>query len=411
MFVSRLRLTNLRCRHALEVELADGLNILVGPNGAGKTTVLEAASLVLQGVPLRTTNVRDVMSRDRDHLRVEMELRDSVASAAGSTPSPAGGAAGGASENHAVAPAILAAAAYGRDGERRLTADGAALEDADRWKELIPVRTFAPDDLRLIKGSPRRRREYLDSLAGRLYSEYPGTLRRYDEALSQRNFLLRTSRGGLRDLEFEPWEALLAQTGLQVCGWRAAALTSFVGAFQRTHEDLTHEPADTLRLVYRTNAADLDADAYRARLANSREADRQRTYTHLGPHRDDLRLLRDGLDMRDCASQGEQRTVLLALVLAEWEQILAGPARPLLLLDDVMSELDISRRSRLVAFTRRGGQTIITTTDLRYFSAEELGQAHVVDLGPGSEECSDGEDGVVDVAAGRRADAGEAPDD
>jgi DNA replication and repair protein RecF len=396
MFVSRLRLTNLRCRHALEVELADGLNILVGPNGAGKTTVLEAASLVLQGVPLRTSNVRDVMSRDRDHLRVEMELRDSGA--------PAADSAGGVAGTQATGPAILAAAAFARDGERRLTADGAVLEDAGRWKELIPVRTFAPDDLRLIKGSPRRRREYLDSLAARLYPEYPGTLRRYDEALSQRNFLLRTSRGGLRDLEFEPWEALLAQTGLQVCGWRAAALASFVGAFQRTHEDLTHEPADTLRLVYRTNAADLDDAAYRARLADGREADRQRTYTHLGPHRDDLRLLRGGLDMRDCASQGEQRTVLLALVLAEWEQMLSGPARPLLLLDDVMSELDISRRSRLVAFTRRGGQTIITTTDLRYFSADELGQAHVVDLGPGDAECGDAED-----ASGAAPDS-EAPD-
>ena len=408
MFVSRLRLTNLRCRHALEVELGPGLNVLVGPNGAGKTTVLEAASLVLQGVPLRTTNVRDVMSHGKDHLRVEMELRDpgSVAGdSAGNAGTPSvGGGSGGPVGGQAAGAAILAAAAFGRDGERRLTADGALLDDAGRWKQLIPVRTFAPDDLRLIKGSPRRRREYLDSLAGRLTPEYPGTLRRYDEALSQRNSLLRTSRGGLRDTEFEPWEALLAQTGLQVCGWRAAALASFVGAFQRTHEDLTHEPADTLRLVYRTNAADLDDAAYRARLAGSREADGQRTYTHLGPHRDDLRLLRGGLDMRDCASQGEQRTVLLALVLAEWEQMLAGPARPLLLLDDVMSELDISRRSRLVAFTRRGGQTILTTTDLRYFSPQELEQAHVVDLGPGEGECADGGDPAdpADSAGGAR---------
>ena len=365
MFIGRIRLTNLRCRHELEVELADGLNILVGPNGAGKTTVLEAASLVLQGVPLRTTNVKDVMSRDRDHLRVEIELLE---------------------------PAAGAAAAYGRDGERRLTADGAPLEDAARWKELLPVRTFAPDDLRLIKGSPRRRREYLDSLATRRFPEYPGTLHRYDEALSQRNYLLRTSRGGPRDLEFEPWEALLAQTGLQVAGWRAASLAAFVGAFQRTHEELTMEPAESLRLVYRTNVADMDDAAYRARLAESRDADRQRTYTHLGPHRDDLRLTRAGLDMRECASQGEQRTALLALVLAEWEQLLGGAARPLLLLDDVMSELDISRRRKLVGFTRRGGQTLITTTDLRYFAPEEVEQARVVDLGPAPPECEGGGD-------------------
>jgi DNA replication and repair protein RecF len=372
MYVGRASLTNLRCRHELEVEFDEGLNILVGPNGAGKTTVLEAAALVLLGAPLRTTNVRDVISRDRDHLRIELELLGDCAAAAGS----------GVSTAEEAGAAMVAAAAYSRDGERRLTADGAALDDAGRWKEWLPVRTFAPDDLRLIKGSPRRRREYLDSLAGRSHAEYADTLRRYDEALAQRNFLLRTTRGGFCDPEFEPWEALLARTGLLVSGWRAQSLGSFVGGFQRTHEELTGEPAENLRLVYRTNVADLDEAAYRTRLAESRGTDRQRTYTHLGPHRDDLRLLRCGLDMRDCASQGEQRTALLALVLAEWEQLLSGPARPLLLLDDVMSELDPSRRRKLVAFTRRGGQTVITTTDLRYFSQEELETVRVVDLGP-----------------------------
>jgi DNA replication and repair protein RecF len=371
MFVRRLSLTNLRCRHELEVDLDEGLNILVGPNGAGKTTVLEAAALVLLGAPLRTTNVREVIARDRDHLRVEIDL-------------------GEAGVGSGAAAYVTAAAAYGRDGERRFTADGAALDDAGRWKELLPVRTFAPDDLRLIKGSPRRRREYLDSLAGRSHPEYPGTLRRYEEALSQRNHLLRASRGGLRDSEFEPWEALLATTGRLVSDWRAASLSAFVGAFQRTHEELTGERAEDLKLVYRTNVADLDESAYRARLAESRGADQQRTYTHVGPHRDDLRLLRRGLDMRECASQGEQRTALLALVLAEWEELLLGPARPLLLLDDVMSELDPSRRRRLVAFTRRGGQTLITTTDLRYFAPEELEQARVVDLGPAETDTAGG---------------------
>jgi DNA replication and repair protein RecF len=174
---------------------------------------------------------------------------------------------------------------------------------------------------------------------------------------------------------------MLAQTGLLVIRQRAAALAAFVSIFQGTHEQLTGEPAEKLRLVYRTNASDMDEAGYQARLAEMRAADRQRTYTHLGPHRDDLRLLRDGLDMRECASQGEQRTAVLALVLAEWEQVLAGAAAPLLLLDDVMSELDESRRRRLVAFTRRGGQTVVTTTDLRYFSQDELERATVVDLG------------------------------
>ena len=86
--------------------------------------------------------------------------------------------------------------------------------------------------------------------------------------------------------------------------------------------------------------------------------------------------------MRECASQGEQRAALLTLVLAEWQYLCGTPQKPLLLLDDVMSELDVDRRSALVALVRAGGQTVITTTDLRYFTPEELGTATVVELTP-----------------------------
>lgn len=344
------------------MSLGPGLTILVGPNGAGKTTVLEAAALVLQGSMLRPGTVRDLINQSEDFLRVEAELVDAETT-------------------------TVAAAAYSRSGERRLTADGAPLEDALRWQSTLPVRTFVPDDLRLIKGSPRRRREYLDGLAGRWDPAYSGILRRYDEALSQRNALLRSIRRGDQDSEFRPWESILAHAGLAVSRSRETALASFVGLFQRTHADLTGEAVDALRLVYRTNVAGLDETEYEQRLAQARDIDRQRTYTHLGPHRDDLRLICGGLDVRECASQGEQRAALLSLVLAEWDYSF-GPSqrswqRPLLLLDDVMSELDEDRRRALVDLLRRGGQAVITTTDLRYFSAEELAAATVVELSPG----------------------------
>lgn len=355
MPVRRLRLTNLRSRRSLEVELGPGLTVLVGPNGVGKTTVLEAAALVLHGSLLRPGTVRDLINRNEDHLRVEIDLEE-----AGVT--------------------VTAAAAFSRGGERRLTADGALLEDSSRWRETVPVRSFVPDDLRLIKGSPRRRREYLDALAGRCEPSHPGTLRRYEEALAQRNTLLRTVRTGGDESQFAPWEKILAQTGIAVSRGRADTLASFIASFQRTHADLTDGPVESLRLVYRTNVADLDEEGYQDRLAQMRSADQQRTYTHLGPHRDDLRLLRRGLDVRDCASQGEQRAALLALVLAEWQYMCDLPRKPLLLLDDVMSELDEDRRRALVALVQRGGQAVITTTDLRYFSPEELHGAAVVEL-------------------------------
>jgi len=366
MLIRRARLTNVRSRSSLEVEFGAGLNVLVGPNGAGKTTVLEALVVVLRGEMLRGGTVRDLINREQHYLRIEIELEES-----GST--------------------MIATAAYSRDGERRLTADGAALDDTGRWREALPLRTFVPDDLRLVKGSPRRRREYLDGLVERCFPAYRAALSRYEEALAQRNTLLRLSRYGGDDAQFTPWEALLARLGLEVSATRANTLASFVEPFQRLHADLTSEPPDTLHLVYRSNIAGLDEGEYLARLAQMRDADRQRTYTHLGPHRDDLRLVRSGLDVRECASQGEQRAAVLTLVLADWEHSCraagehpgAAPGaerKPLLLLDDVMSELDESRRRALVRIVKRGAQVIITTTDLRYFEPAELEDSTVIDL-------------------------------
>jgi DNA replication and repair protein RecF len=346
----------MRSRRALEVEFGPGITVLVGPNGAGKTTVLEAVTLLVAGELLRAGSVRDLISCGEDHLRVEIEL---------------------AGEGGSV---VTAAVAYSLDGERRLTADGAALADFSRWREALPVRTFIPDDLRLIKGSPRRRREYLDNLAVLRRPDYSVASRRYEDALAQRNALLRTAWAGLDDSQFSLWETILAQTGLAVTGCREATLASFIAPFQTMHSELTGDPPGTLRLTYRTNVVDMDECAYRARLAEMRGADRQRTYTHLGPHRDDFRLMRGGLDMRDCASQGEQRAALLTLILAEWEHLCSSGPEPILLLDDVMSELDETRRRALVRVLRRGKQVVITTTDLRYFSAGELKDATVVEL-------------------------------
>jgi DNA replication and repair protein RecF len=356
VLVRRLTLCNLRSLRSLTVDVGPGLTILVGPNGAGKTTVLEAAVLVLSGDSLRSGTLRDLISKGEDHLRAEIDMEE-----------------GGAE--------MTATAAYSRDGERRLTADGAPLADACRWREALPVRTFVPDDLRLIKGSPRRRREYLDTLASRRESDYLEVLRRYEEALAQRNSLLRMTRGGSEDAQFRAWEMILAETGMAVAGKRGATVAAFIAPFRQMHVDLTGEPLDAFHLVYRTNVAELDETAYRERLAEMRAADRQRTFTHLGPHRDDFRLMRAGLDMRDCASQGEQRAAVLALVLAEWEYLRGKGQRALLLLDDVMSELDEARRRALLTVVCGGGQVIITTTDLRYFAEDELRRASVVDLG------------------------------
>lgn len=364
MIVRRVRLQSFRCHEALEVGLGERLTVLVGENGAGKTTVLEAVHLVLTGGSPRTQQPRELISWEREALRVEADLET-----ADGRPS-------------------TAAAGYSDSGDRRLSVDGAPLANPSRWEEDLPVRMFLPDDVRLIRGSPRRRRRFLDRMAVAADPPYRAELEAYEEAVAQRNALLRR---GVVGSDHAPWEALLARTGLGIVNARARLLQNLAGPYARYHRLLSSERGPRKPgLIYRTNVADLDEPAYRHGLAEQRESDRKRTFTNLGPHRDDLRFVNDGRDLRSYGSQGEQRTAHLALLLAErgWATERTGRP-PLLLLDDVMSELDEGRRRALMSLLRGGGQVVITTTDLHYFTQEELDGLRVVTVEPGCEAPAD----------------------
>jgi DNA replication and repair protein RecF len=367
VLLQHIRLVNVRCHRSIEIELGPGLTVLVGPNGTGKTTVLEAIYLLFRGGSPRTAQPRELITRTETVLRVEGDLTSGPPD--GGVDARLGAGSGG---------NTVAALGYGADGERRMTAGGAPLTDALRWDETFPVRMFLPDDLRLVKGSPRRRRLYLDGLASTVWPPYRQSLSRYEEALQQRNTLLRA---GVTGAEHAPWEALLAREGLTVVLARARALQTITAVYTATHRTLA-AGAGAATLSYRTNVADCDEPAYRDRLAAHRGTDRQRTFTHSGPHRDDMRFLLDGRDLRDYGSQGEQRTAVLALLLAEraW-RAQEGGVVPMLLLDDVMSELDADRRRALMGLLAGSGQTVLTTTDLHYFTTEELAGLTVVGLG------------------------------
>ncbi|MCJ7796549.1 MAG: AAA family ATPase, partial [Thermoleophilia bacterium] len=254
MLLQHIRLVNVRCHRSIGVELGPGLTVLVGPNGAGKTTVLEAIYLLFRGGSPRTAQPRELITRAETVLRVEGDLAGGPSEGMGDT-RDGGGAEGGGN--------MVAAVGYGADGERRMTAGGAPLSDTQRWEETFPVRMFLPDDLRLVKGSPRRRRLYLDGLASTVWPPYRQALSRYEEALQQRNSLLRA---GVTGAEHAPGEALLAREGLTVVLARARALQAITGVYSATHRTLA-EGAGAATLSYRTNVADCDEPAYRERLA------------------------------------------------------------------------------------------------------------------------------------------------
>jgi DNA replication and repair protein RecF len=361
LFLERLRLTNVRNHREFEVAFSRPLTVLTGGNGAGKTSVLEAAHLLLTGASPRSSSPREVISSGQGYLRVEGRLRR-----------PGG-------------EAVEAALAYDLEGERRATRDGAPLADLSVWEEELPVRAFLPDHLQLVKGTPNRRRAYIDLLGQRAHPGYRRVLSSYEDALRQRNFLLRQGNTGE---QHDPWEGILAREGLELVRRRADVLAEIAPFFSTSYGLLA--PGEAASLTYRTNVAELDSQAWRRSLTAERRSDRQRTFTRLGPHRDDLRFLLQGRDLRELGSQGEQRTVLLALLLSEreWSQA-AGGHSPLLLLDDVMSELDYSRRRRLFSVLRAGGQALITTATLDYFTSDELASMAVVEIGYGPSPCGD----------------------
>ena len=355
----RARLQNVRCHETFQIDFGPKVTLVVGGNGAGKSSVLEGIHLGLRGTSPRTASPREMIRRGREFLRVELELD----------------LRNGEDESPRV---IQASAALDIHGEKRATADGASLADFQRWEEMVPLRSFFPDSLRLIKGSPVRRRRWMDEMISNQLPAYAGAARNYQEALAQRNHLLRQ---GVVGWEQGPWETILAREGLVLARARERSLAVFAPLFAATLSRVGAGGVEVATLTYRTNTAGLEEGSYRERLAELREDDRRRGFTHLGPHRDDMRIGIRGIDVRESGSQGEQRTVLLALLLAERESVArSAGVVPLLLLDDVMSELDGSRRRALVSMLLEAGQSVVTATDTHHFTSDELEAMHVVSL-------------------------------
>jgi DNA replication and repair protein RecF len=339
VIVTRVRVRDFRSYAAADVTLGEGLTIVHGPNGAGKTNLLEALYFGCTGRSCRTTNEREVVRFDAEATRVEVGGHDRDG-------------------DHELSVGFEPGA------PKRYRADGAPVDrviDAP-YRPLVSV--FLPDRLELVKGAPALRRSHLDQVVAALWPTRAGTRRAYREALAQRNALLARVRAGGSRSALAAWDLELARHGLALRDDRAAALDLLRERFADTAPELGLAGEAELRYRPRTRAATPEELA--AELAERLDADLERGFTTHGPHRDDVALLRDGRELRAYGSQGEQRLALLALLLAE-RAALADErgAPPLMLLDDVTSELDDARRERLVERLATG-QAVVTTTDLAH---------------------------------------------
>jgi DNA replication and repair protein RecF len=341
MRVERIALRDFRSYEAAELALGPGLTIVHGANGAGKTNLLEGLYFGCTGRSFRTANERSLVRFGAPATRVVLSGSDDDGA-------------------HELAVGF-------EPGEpKRLSSDGAPVERLADVPHRPLASVFSPDRLGLVKGQPGVRRAHLDQFVAALWPTRAATRRAYHEALAQRNALLSRLRAGRSSSDaLTSWNLTLAEAGVQLAADRAAASERIEDAFARHARDLGI--AGAAAVAYRSRSRAQTAQQLASELADKLDVDLGRGYTTHGPHRDDLVLSRDGRELRSFGSQGEQRLALLALLLAERDALAAERSRPpLMLLDDVMSELDSARRATLAAELRRGGQSVVTATELEH---------------------------------------------
>ena len=376
MQITELTLRSYRSYETLHLAFDPGVQIFLGANAQGKTNIIEALYYAAFGRSHRTSSDAELIRVGADGAHIGLSFR-----------------------RHDV-PGELSFT-FARGARRRITYAGESLRQRD-LVGLLPMVLFSPEDLFLVKGAPALRRRYLDAELSQASPAYYGELLRYTRILKQRNAVLKDIRERLAAPDdLPPWDAQLARSAAYIVTRRIAAVAQLGALSARVQAVLA--AGEELALAYEIAGAGAEDFAeddmteslhvwYNKMLCEGRARDIARAATGVGPHLDDLVLRVGGMSLRSYGSQGQQRTGALALKLAElfYLQENIGEA-PILLLDDVMSELDADRRRALLDFIRHEHiQTFITATDAAYFPAERMGTYRYVEAGTVRDEKSRG---------------------
>lgn len=381
VWVKRIELTDFRNFSRAELRLDKGLNLFLGLNAQGKTNLLESIYAASAGGTYRAARDADMIRWGRELFRIDLEV-----------------------ERYPLPVRIeFSVSAAGR---RFARVNGSQRVRPSELGDYLNVVMFTPDDLSLVKGAPSERRRFLDREIGQVSPAYRDWLDTYNRALSQRNALLKQmgerGRGGDAHL-LRAWDDQLVGAGARITMRRSQVVADLSARAHTAHTGIAADALE-LALIYCPSVecgAGLDdtAAAFRRRLSELAVAEVARGATLVGPHRDDIRFELDGVDVASFGSQGQQRSVVLALKLAEVGFVThrAGQ-KPVLLLDDVLSELDAGRRTRLMELVETGCQALITSVEpgcvglmpagARVFS---ISAGEVTDHGPSAGGCAAGD--------------------
>jgi DNA replication and repair protein RecF len=360
MYVRTVTLRDFRCYTETEAHFGPGLTVVTGPNGAGKTNLVEGLFFGCTGRSCRTSNEREVVRFGAPAARVTI-------------------AAEGEDGAHELS------VGFEPGQPKRMRADGALVERLVDVADRPLVSVFHPDRLELVKGAPSLRRAHLDQFVAALWPARTASRRAYAQALAQRNALIGRIRGGSGGARttLASWDTQLAAHGIALMADRRAAADTIAEPFARCCEQLGLEGEPGL--AYRPRSKAGTPEQLAAELAERVDSDVERGFTGHGPHRDDVSLVREGRELRAYGSQGQQRLALLAWLLAEREAIAERrDAAPVMLLDDVMSELDTRRREALIGLLRHGGgQSVITATDAEQVPGADAEDVHRLTVSDG----------------------------
>ncbi|PLX31516.1 MAG: DNA replication and repair protein RecF [Ignavibacteria bacterium] len=358
MILNRLRISQLRNHGHTDITCPDGTLLLLGENGAGKTTVLEAIAMLCTSRSFVTRQDKGILQANTDFFRLEGSFT----------------AAGGTKREVTLAYSIDPA-------KKQIELDHSPLNSASDLIGQFPVVALSPQHRPITAGGPGERRSFIDFIISQVHHAYLMDLIDYRRTLRQRNALLSESGRSPDDIRhtIEAWDQSLAATAIRILNRRVRFIDEFTPYFQDAMHGVIGD-REIVALTYRSSveidpAAEDAVPRYLEALRKRFMQDVRRGTTSLGPHRDDMEILLNGLDVRAQASQGQHKSVLISLKLGEYRFLDSHlDEAPILLLDDVFSELDDDRLERVLKLVQGLGQTFITTANtntLRFFSRDD----------------------------------------